>query len=388
MPSPFRPPACAVGRGRWRLQLKVGSRFCNGQICGRANSRGIGAARELRLSGSVPKQPIKLSPRHSGRRVRWTFEVSADVDAEKRPRVKTPAKRRQPAKSTAKKASPPSRSKRQQANDAVPPATTRTAVPATAPVIHEQAVVESPSIRATAPATQPTPPWQPTRGQMVTLAGVAVLVIAAVAMPQPAPSDPASSQQPPERREFSTVVAPGPSPTTIARAPRAAAVTARGVGKTQALTERSEKPSTANVTNRTAQPAKPASPASPTATTANAFAASDSTMKPAAPEPMAASPASASAVSPPSAVTVTGCLEISTDGNEFRLADTEGADAPKARSWRTGFLGKRTAPVALVGTPDPLALKSSIGKRVAVTGVLTSRELHVSSLRVVRSSCN
>ena len=103
---------------------------------------------------------------------------------------------------------------------------------------------------------------------------------------------------------------------------------------------------------------------------------------------MAAAPLSASAANASPAVTVTGCLEISIDGNEFRLSDTEGADAPKARSWRTGFLKKRTAPVALVGTPDPLALKSSVGKLVAATGVLTSRELQVSSVRVVRSYCN
>jgi hypothetical protein len=87
-------------------------------------------------------------------------------------------------------------------------------------------------------------------------------------------------------------------------------------------------------------------------------------------------------------VTITGCLEISTDGTEFRLADTEGSDAPKSRSWRTGFLRKRTAPVALVGSSDPLALKKSVGKRVAATGVLTDRQLQVSSLNVVGSSCN
>src|SRR5690606_6202946 len=90
----------------------------------------------------------------------------------------------------------------------------------------------------------------------------------------------------------------------------------------------------------------------------------------------------------PSPVTITGCLEISTDGNDFRLADTEGTDAPKSRSWRTGFLKKRTAPVALVAPPDLLALKNSVGKRVAATGVLTSRELQVSSLRVVAAACN
>ena len=89
-----------------------------------------------------------------------------------------------------------------------------------------------------------------------------------------------------------------------------------------------------------------------------------------------------------SAATITGCLEMSTDGKEFRLAEAEGADAPKSRSWRTGFLKKRTAPVALVGTSDPLELRKSVGRRVAATGLLSNRELQVNSLRVVGSSCN
>jgi len=87
-------------------------------------------------------------------------------------------------------------------------------------------------------------------------------------------------------------------------------------------------------------------------------------------------------------VTITGCLEISTNEDEFRLTDTEGADAPKSRSWRTGFLKKRSAAVALVAPPDPQALRKQVGKRVAATGVLTSRDLKVTSTRVVGSSCN
>jgi len=87
-------------------------------------------------------------------------------------------------------------------------------------------------------------------------------------------------------------------------------------------------------------------------------------------------------------VTITGCLEISTDGETFRLADVEGADAPKSRSWRTGFFKKRAAPVTLVEPLDRPALKSNVGRRVAATGQLESRELTVNSLRVVGSSCN
>jgi hypothetical protein len=87
-------------------------------------------------------------------------------------------------------------------------------------------------------------------------------------------------------------------------------------------------------------------------------------------------------------VTITGCLEVSVDHDEFRLTDTEGVGAPRSRNWRTGFLKKRSAPVALVEPPDRLALQTHVGRRVAATGLLTSHDLKVSALRVVGSSCN
>jgi hypothetical protein len=86
-------------------------------------------------------------------------------------------------------------------------------------------------------------------------------------------------------------------------------------------------------------------------------------------------------------VTITGCLEASGNGDRFRLTDTEGANAPKARSWRTGFLKKRSAAVDLVGAPDVAALHKQVGQRVSVSGVQTNRELQVSSVRVVSPSC-
>jgi hypothetical protein len=90
----------------------------------------------------------------------------------------------------------------------------------------------------------------------------------------------------------------------------------------------------------------------------------------------------------PAPVTLTGCLEVSVDSDEFRLSDTEGADAPRSRSWRTGFLKKRPTPVALVEPPDPRGLELQVGKRISATGRLTDRELRVSSVRVVSPSCN
>jgi hypothetical protein len=69
------------------------------------------------------------------------------------------------------------------------------------------------------------------------------------------------------------------------------------------------------------------------------------------------------------------------------LTDTEGADAPKMRSWRSGFLKKSAAPVQLVELTDLRGLQKYVGSRVVATGLLTSRELRVRSLRSAGASC-
>jgi len=87
-------------------------------------------------------------------------------------------------------------------------------------------------------------------------------------------------------------------------------------------------------------------------------------------------------------VTITGCLETTVDEGQFRLTDIEGADAPQARSWRSAFLKKRAAPVQLVELSDPHGLRKYVGRRVVATGLLTSGELRVRSLRSAGASCN
>lgn len=111
--------------------------------------------------------------------------------------------------------------------------------------------------------------------------------------------------------------------------------------------------------------------------------------KPADVEPATTAPAAASSAAETSgfdSATITGCLEISANEDRFRLTDTDGV--PKARSWRTGFLKKRSAAVDLVDAPDSLALDKQVGKRVAATGVLMNRTLKVASVRVVSPTCN
>ena len=81
-------------------------------------------------------------------------------------------------------------------------------------------------------------------------------------------------------------------------------------------------------------------------------------------------------------VTITGCLE--TDDETFRLNDTEGSDAPKSRSWKTGFLKKRPATIAVVDA-NGVGLPAHVGQRVALTGLLVDRDMRVRSLRRINT---
>jgi hypothetical protein len=70
------------------------------------------------------------------------------------------------------------------------------------------------------------------------------------------------------------------------------------------------------------------------------------------------------------------------------LKDTEGGDAPRARSWKSGFLTKRSASIQLVDTADALNLSKYVGQRVAATGTLADRTMQARSLHRVAASCS
>ena len=128
-------------------------------------------------------------------------------------------------------------------------------MPETTPAVDEQAAVESVSASVTVPVTRSTPPWQSRRGHIMTLAGVAVLVIATMAIPgQPRVSDAARTQQPPDPRESSAEVAPASSVTATAPIPRTVAAATRYVARPRELTELPVKPSLHKATNRPAKP--------------------------------------------------------------------------------------------------------------------------------------
>jgi len=86
-----------------------------------------------------------------------------------------------------------------------------------------------------------------------------------------------------------------------------------------------------------------------------------------------------------SPITLTGCLEQR--GDEFRLKDASGTDAPKSRSWKTGFLTKHTPAIDVVDATHKLKLADHVGQRVSVTGTLVDREMQARTLKGV-GSCN
>jgi hypothetical protein len=85
-------------------------------------------------------------------------------------------------------------------------------------------------------------------------------------------------------------------------------------------------------------------------------------------------------------VTITGCL--ASDDDTFVLKDTTGTDAPKARSWRSGFFKKRSATIELLDSTNALRLPSYVGQRVAATGTIVNHEMRAHSLRRVAASCS
>ena len=229
---------------------------------------------------------------------------------------------------------------------------------------------------------------------VIALAALGVLVIAALALPRrQAPGDRGAAGRETQAQEQSIDVDSAAQPitaghTSAAPSKSTAAQVAHSVATPRALGQPPKKTAAKPAKSLTAAPI---APVSAPAAVVEARDAKSSTANPALAEPIGTAPASAPSAAETAGiapVTITGCLEMSTDEDRIRLTDTDGASAPKSRSWRTGFLKRRSAPVDLVGASDTQALQKQVGKRVAATGVLTSRELRVSSFHVVSPACD
>jgi hypothetical protein len=228
---------------------------------------------------------------------------------------------------------------------------------------------------------------------MFAMAGVAVLIVAVLALPRRHPSG--AIARPEDAREGMEQRATSSPERAVDRAPvsepistpPAEAVVVRPPAAAPAVKPPSKKQASKPEERRLAELPKLAPPITAESSLASTALTGEFAAKVAVPEPLpepAPAPVAPAIVGPPP-VTIVGCLEVSVGDDEFRLTDTEG-DAPKSRSWKTGFLKKRSAAVALVEPPQ--GLRAQVGKRVAATGQLTSRELKVSSVRVVGPSCN
>lgn len=257
------------------------------------------------------------------------------------------------------------------------------------------AVEPAPHAAATAKvvARPPAGARRVTRSNAIALAAI-VIVLAALALPRPMPAGtpPSAADPRPQSNEGSTDRDSSPHPIVAASttAPASefmptAAPVAHPIAVTRTAGEAPKSTPPRPAKNLAAVSSAPIPAATPVAET---HAKEDS---PADTETTGTVPASALSTVESAAlaqITITGCLEISTDEDRFRLTDTDGASAPKSRSWRTGFLKKRSAPVDLVWPSGTLVSAKQVGKRVAATGVLMSRALKVTSVRIVSPSCN
>ena len=159
-------------------------------------------------------------------------------------------------------------------------------------------------------------------------------------------------------------------------------------------------PNAAGIDSAAINPALPP-PAEARTRTAIADAPAAASPPPAEPPPAVHSPASAPRDEPPALdaavlvtpaatieppiATIVGCLTF--DDGEYRLKDATGTDAPKSRSWKSGFLTKRSARIDVVDSNQSLGLAGHVGQRVEIAGTLLEREMQARSLRQLAASC-
>jgi hypothetical protein len=85
--------------------------------------------------------------------------------------------------------------------------------------------------------------------------------------------------------------------------------------------------------------------------------------------------------------TITGCLVLRDDGM-FQLKDNDGEHAPKARSWKSGFIKKGSATIDVFDAGNRLNLAMHVNYRISVSGMLTDRQLRARSLHVTSQQCD
>ena len=89
----------------------------------------------------------------------------------------------------------------------------------------------------------------------------------------------------------------------------------------------------------------------------------------------------------PVATTITGCLVLRDDGM-FQLKENDGEHAPKAPSWKSGFIKKRSASIDVFDAGNRLKLGSHVGYRVSISGTLADRDMRARSLQATSEQCD
>jgi len=97
--------------------------------------------------------------------------------------------------------------------------------------------------------------------------------------------------------------------------------------------------------------------------------------------------ATAKATTATQTVTLTGCLRA--DDGKYMLTDLKGEQAPKARSWKTGWITKSTKDVEVVSTATGPKLKDHVNHEVSVTGARTGDDhVQARSIKHLAPSCS
>ena len=85
-------------------------------------------------------------------------------------------------------------------------------------------------------------------------------------------------------------------------------------------------------------------------------------------------------------VTYVGCLRVADGGDAFLLTDISGPNAPRGRSWKTGFVTKRAIDMELTAERG-VKLRQNVGRLVRVTGRRSGRELTAQSIVWAGATC-
>lgn len=315
----------------------------------------------------MPKKPLRVPAARTGRGVRWTLEVSSNNETNKTSKAQKRAPSARKPKTARKSAAAAVKRLATTVNDA-----RKHARQASAAATPRSSRAESRAVPAGG-SSRPNS-WNNSTVMMVAAAAVLIVVMAALAHdPARTPTvtlSAAEATAPASVRDF-TPAEPAARTTTDEPAPVATAPVAKPA--------RTRDPHL--VTAEPIAPVKPVVPvktAPPSTTPAAPASEGAPAITPVSHEPVRESLVASNQESAGGPVTITGCLEVSSDGDQFRLTDTDGAGAPKSRGWRSGFLMKRPAPVALVSS-DASSLRKLVGQRIAATGLLDSREMRVRS---------